>query len=308
MKILVTGGAGTLGSNIVRRFEKEGIEYCILDNFETGSKENLVGIPPHKIIEGSILDQKILKDVFENYVPTHIIHSAASYKDPNDLNKDASVNINGSILLSNFAEQYNVKQIINFQTALCYGIPKKVPVPITSECHPFTSYGMSKYFGEYYLLNSAVNVVSLRLANICSENLAIGPIPTFYNRLKDNKPCFISDSLRDFIDFEDFYRLLLKVLHHPMETNDFFNVSSGVSTHIKEIFDLIKSYLGKEDAFAPIKPIGKDDVFNTTLDPSKTISFFDWEPRVKLKEIISKQLATYDQKPIETIYSHLKNE
>ena len=307
MRILITGGAGTLGSNIAKRFEKEKIDYQILDNFETGSVENLHGVPTTKITEGSILDRALLESLFQKFNPTHIIHAAASYKDPDDFEKDASVNINGSIILAEMAHRYAVKKIINFQTALCYGRPKQVPIPIESDCKPFTSYGISKYFGEYYLQNNSPNVVSLRLANICSEKLAIGPIPTFYNRLKAGKDCFISDTYRDFLDFEDFYNLLIKVLNDQNCTG-VFNVSTGVSTHIKEIFDLIKTYLSLEHIEAPIKPISDDDVFNTTLDPSKTVDHFNWHPKVNLKEIIAKQLASYDKKPIEHIYSHLKNE
>ena len=307
MRILITGGAGTLGSNIANQFEKEKIEYQILDNFETGSIENLHGVPSNKITEGSILDRALLESLFQKFNPTHIIHAAASYKDPEDFEKDANVNIKGSIILAELAHQYAVKKIINFQTALCYGRPKQVPIPIESNCNPFTSYGISKYFGEYYLLNNSPNVVSLRLANICSEKLAIGPIPTFYNRLKAGKECFISDTYRDFLDFDDFYNLLIKVLN-DRDCTGVFNVSTGVSTHIKEIFDLIKTYLSLDHIEAPIKSIGDDDVFNTTLDPSKTISYFNWHPKANLKEIIAKQLSSYDKKPIEHIYSHLKNE
>lgn len=307
MKVLITGGAGTLGSNIAKQFEKEEIEYLILDNFETGSIDNLEQIPKSKIIEGSILDTILLEELFKNFNPTHVIHSAASYKDPSDYNKDAQVNITGSIILTEIAQKYHLEKIINFQTALCYGRPLKVPIPVNSDCKPFTSYGMSKYFGEYYLLNNFSNIVSLRLANICSEKLAIGPIPTFYNRLKAGKNCFISDAYRDFLDFDDFYALLIKILNDK-NSRGVYNVSTGVSTHIKEIFELIKSYLSLNDVKAPIKPIGNDDVFNTTLDPSETISYFDWKPKVKLNEIIAKQLASYDEKPIEQIFSHLKNE
>ena len=307
MRILITGGAGTLGSNIAKQFEKEKIEYQILDNFETGSIENLHGVPSAKITEGSILDRALLESLFQKFNPTHIIHAAASYKDPDDFEKDASVNINGSIILAEMVQRYAVEKIINFQTALCYGRPKQVPIPIESDCKPFTSYGISKYFGEYYLQNNSPNVVSLRLANICSEKLAIGPIPTFYNRLKAGKDCFISDTYRDFLDFDDFYNLLIKILN-DQNCKGVFNVSTGVSTHIKEIFDLIKTYLSLEHIEAPIKPISDDDVFNTTLDPSKTVDYFNWHPKVNLKEIIAKQLASYDKKPIEQIYSHLKNE
>ena len=88
------------------------------------------------------------------------------------------------------SEALNVIKLVNFQTALCYGKPKKVPISINEPISPFTSYGISKTAGEAYLLNAKVDNISLRLANICGPRLAIGPIPTFYKRLKLGQDCF----------------------------------------------------------------------------------------------------------------------
>ena len=168
MKILITGGAGTLGSNIAKRFEKENFSYLILDNFETGTSENISEIPSEKIIEGSILDTELLEKVFEEYSPTHILHSAASYKNPDDFEKDAQVNITGSIILARLAHKYSVQKIINFQTALCYG-QKPLEQPITLE-HPIipsgSSYAITKTTNEQFLELSGIKYVTFRLANV----------------------------------------------------------------------------------------------------------------------------------------------
>lgn len=307
MRVLITGGAGSLGSSIAKKLFVSKIDFLIIDNFETGTRQNLIGIDKNKILEGNILDKDFMSETFKVFQPTHIINSAASYKDPNDYLKDSQVNINGAILLSELAEKYKVSQIINFQTALCYGKTEKTPIKIDTICKPFTSYGISKYFGEYYLLRGKTKVISLRLSNICTESLAIGPIPTFYNRLLENKPCFISDSLRDFLDFEDFYELLFKILNSSIPIDGIFNVSSGISTHISEIFNFIKNYLGKDEIDAPIKKINDDDVYDSTLDSTETQEYFNWNPKINLDQILIKQMAAYDRKPITNIYSHLKN-
>ena len=123
MKIFISGGAGTLGSNIAKKFQEENIEFLIIDNFETSSINNLQGIPSNKIKEGSILDRKLLEEIFQSFKPTHIIHAAASYKDPNDFEKDASVNINGSIIIAEW--QYAVKKIIIFKQRYVMGDQNK---------------------------------------------------------------------------------------------------------------------------------------------------------------------------------------
>ena len=91
-----------------------------------------------------------------------------------------------------------MEKVINFQTSLCFGRPENLPIPSDHPERPFTSYGISKTAGEMYLLQSGLNVISLRLANITGPRLAIGPIPTFYERLRAGKSCFCSDTKRDF--------------------------------------------------------------------------------------------------------------
>ena len=114
-----------------------------------------------------------------------------------------------------------------------------------------------------------IPLVSLRLANICSKNLSIGPIPTFYKRIKENKACFCSEAQRDFLDFDDFYELLKKILFESDQLG-FFNVSTGKGTSIKEVFDTVKVYLGKQELEAELKAINDDDVSIMILDPSET--------------------------------------
>ncbi len=101
-----------------------------------------------------------------------------------------------------------MERLVNFQTALCYGRPDATPIPVTAPTRPFTSYGVSKTAGEHYVLMSGLNAVSLRLGNITGPRLSIGPIPTFYTRLKAGKGCFCSDTTRDFLDMEDFFSFL----------------------------------------------------------------------------------------------------
>jgi nucleoside-diphosphate-sugar epimerase len=140
---------------------------------------------------------------------------------------------------------------------------------------------------------------------VTGPRLAIGPIPTFYKRLKAGQSCFCSDTARDFLDMSDFIAFMDKAIASP-QTTGIFNVSSGEAHTIKEIFDLVCAYLGLGERDVPIVPPASDDVPVVSLDPSKTTAVFGWTPRVSFRDTIEKQLAWYDRYGITDVYSHLK--
>ena len=304
MKILITGGAGTLGSNLVEKFIPAGHEVLVFDNFATGRREVLPEVEGLTIIEGDIADYDLVNAQFRKFKPEIVIHSAAAYMDPNDWVEDTRTNVLGSVNISNAAINHNVSKVINFQTALCYGRPKQVPIKENSGTAPFTSYGISKTAGELYMLNSGLNVISLRLANICGPRLAIGPIPTFYKRLKNGQSCFCSDSVRDFLDMSDFLNLMEEVLRSEIPSG-VYNISTGIGSSIKEVFDEVVSYLGMPNQEVPIVPVGADDVQAMVLDPTLANETFGWTAKVDFKETIKRQLNWYDMYGVSAIYSHL---
>lgn len=190
MRILITGGAGCLGAALVETYLPRGHELLVLDNFATGKREVVPEVPGLLVVAGSVADRALVEDAFGQFAPTHVIHSAAAYKDPNDWREDARTNVEGTINIVEAARRTGVARLINLQTALCYGRPNVVPIPVDHPLTPFTSYGISKTAGEAYVLMSGLPAVSLRLANITGPRLAIGPIPTFYKRLKAGQSCF----------------------------------------------------------------------------------------------------------------------
>ncbi len=306
MKLLITGGAGCLGSNLIEHLIDKTEQIIVIDNFSTGKKEVLpTNLPNLSVYEGSINDIELLKKIFKKYQPSHVIHSAASYKDPDNWIEDVNTNIIGSINVGNLCKEFNVELLINFQTALCYGIPSEIPIPLNHSTFPFTSYGISKTAGESYLLNLDLRVVSLRLANICAPRLSIGPIPTFYQRLKENKDCFCSETVRDFLSIEDFISLI-DILFNTKNERGIFNVSTGKGNSIKEIFDEVVEHLNIDITDVPILPPSEDDVPVVVLDPKETNKILGWEAKVDFKSTIKKQLDWYDKFGVTDIYSHLK--
>ena len=198
-----------------------------------------------------------------------------------------------------------VRRLVNFQTALCYGRPDAVPIPADAPLRPFTSYGVSKTAGEQIMLMSGLNTASLRLANITGPRLAIGPIPTFYQRLKAGKPCFCSDTVRDFLDQEDFLDFLDLALDEAAPQGA-FNVSTGEGRSIKDVFDGVADHLGVAPPPPPITPPGEDDVRAVVLDPSGAAAAFGWTAKRDFDETLRRMLAWYDVHGVTAIFAHLK--
>ena len=160
-------------------------------------------------------------------------------------------------------------RFVNFQTVLCYGRAAQSPIPVDHPLTPFTSYAISKVAGEQYLAASDLSWISLRLANVTGPRLAIGPIPTFYKRLKAQQPCFCTDAIRDFLDMSDF----VSAVDLAMTKTDvvgMFNVATGRGRSIKEIYDVVRKHLGlAPDPVVKIVPVGSDDVRELVPDPTE---------------------------------------
>jgi len=304
-RILITGGAGCLGSNLIEHWLPAGHQIHVIDNFATGKREVVPPVAGMTLTTGSVADAALIDRVVAEFRPEIVVHSAASYKDPLDWREDVATNVLGSVNIARAAASAGVKRIVNFQTALCYGRTEVVPIPPSHPTRPFTSYGISKTAGEQYLLSCGLPVVSLRIANVTGPRLAIGPIPTFYKRLKAGQSCFCSDTVRDFLDMSDFLSLMDLVIAADAPTG-VFNASTGDGHSIKEVFDAVSAYLSITPSGAvPVVPAGDDDVRVVVLDASATERAFGWRAGVGFAETIARQLQWYDRHGVTDVYSHL---
>lgn len=293
-----------MGSNLIEHWLPQGHEIYVIDNFATGKRAVLPPLAGLTVQEGTIADADLVRLCFRQFKPSMVVHSAAAYKDPGNWSEDIATNVQGSINVAKAALESGIEGFVNFQTALCYGRPEQVPIPIGHRLAPFTSYGISKTAGEQYLLNSGLPVVSLRLANICGPRLAIGPIPTFYQRLKAGKNCFCSDTIRDFLDMADFLVLMDQWLVGT-DVRGVLNVSTGEGRSIKQVFDAVVRYLGITPPEVPIVPPGVDDVPAVVLDPAETTRALGWRAQVSFEETIQRQLRWYDAHGVTDVHSHL---
>ena len=304
-RVYITGGAGCLGVSIAQRLISLEVDLFIIDNYETGIRDNIPTSANVTILDGDIRNADIVSKSVRDFDPEIVIHAAASYNDPNNPQKDLSTNVGGMLNLIDAVEKSNVRRFINFQTALCYGRPKSVPIHRDDPTSPFTSYGITKTAAEQFLLSSGIPAISLRLANICGPGLAIGPIPTFYKRIKEGKDCFCTDSVRDFLESEDFLALC-ELIIAGKGRNGIYNVSTGKGSSIKEVYEAVCMELGVDKADVSVVPVQDDDVQEVVLDSEETYQDFSWKPRFGFREIISRQVDWYNRNGIGKINSHLK--
>jgi nucleoside-diphosphate-sugar epimerase len=306
VRLLITGGAGCLGSNLIDEYLAQGDEILVIDNFATGSHEALAASSRLEIVDGTVADRRLVDAAFTRFAPTHVIHSAASYKDPDDWREDVATNVTGTINTIEAARDAGVERFVYLQTALCYGRPERVPIPVDHPTRPFTSYGISKTAGEAYLAVSDLPWVSLRLANITGPRLAIGPIPTFYKRLNSGQKCFCTNTIRDFLDISDFLALMRIILRVDAPTG-IFNVSTGEGHTIAEVFNTIAACLGITlPEPVPVVPPAADDIPAVVLDPSRTRAALGWKAELSLSESIARMVRWYDTHGVPVIHSHLR--
>ncbi len=179
MNILITGGAGFIGSHLADRLLARGDKVTVIDNYSTGRRDNLTPNPCLQIFEGSVADPVLVEKAFVHAAPEVVIHAAASYKDPDAWVEDATTNAVGTAIVMKACQKANVKRVIYFQTSLCYGL-KPIEQPITLN-HPIistgSSYAISKTAGEQYVMLSGLNWISFRLANAYGPRNLSGPLP-----------------------------------------------------------------------------------------------------------------------------------
>jgi len=302
MRILITGGAGFIGSHLADRLLYRRNEVFIIDNFITGRKENL----PDKadFTEGSVACTKVCPLLFERVKPDVVVHAAASYKDPDDWYMDAVVNTVGTTMVVKECIKHDVKRFVYFQTSLCYGkYPIEQPITLDHPIKPVNSYAISKTAGEQYIEFSGMDFVSFRLANAYGPRNLSGPPPTFYSRLSRKKPCFVVNTRRDFIFIDDLIDIVEKSINGI--GSKFYHVSTGRDYSIKEIYEAVADAMSL-NVKAEERERNEDDVASILLDPSKTLKDFGMIPTYPLKKGIKKAVKWYEENGVGETYTHLK--
>jgi UDP-glucose 4-epimerase len=307
MRILITGGAGFIGSNLADRLLERGDEVLVIDNYATGRRENLEVHPSLTCVEGTIVDAGLVDRVFADFRPEQVVHAAASYKDPDNWQEDVLTNTLGTVNVVRASQREAVARLLYFQTALCYGSrPLEQPITLAHPIRPESSYSISKTAGEQYIELSGIEFLSFRLANAYGPRNISGPLPTFYQRLTTGKRCFVMNTRRDFVYIDDLLDVVLKAIDGAGDRG-YYHVSSGGDYAIKELFDETVRALGIElDEAVEVRERSPDDVFSILLDPAKTNQDFAWRVTTPLADGVARTIESYGPYGIAETYTHLK--
>lgn len=293
MRVLVTGGAGFIGSHIVDALVEAGHHVVVVDNLHTGKRENVN--PRAAFYQLDIRDAQGLARVLERERPEAISHQAAladvrgSLEDPVTY---AEVNVIGSIVLLELARKHGTRKVLYASTGgAVYGEPQFLPVTENHPVNPLDPYGASKHAVEHYLFlyrhNYGLDYASLRYPNVYGPRQdpfgEAGVVAIFSGRMLGNQLCTINGDgtqQRDFVYVGDIAKANLLALEHG---SGIFNIGSGIGTDINTVFALLKEAVGysQEAVHGPAK---QGEVYRTYLDATRAGSELGWAPAVDVAE------------------------
>ena len=310
MKILVTGGCGQIGSRITEMLLDRGDQVLVIENFATGRREHLPDKHPElTLVEGTIADKELVDKLTSQFGPDAIVHTAASYKDPDDWYNDTLTNCVGGANLVRAALENDVGRFIYFQTALCYGV-KPLEQPITLN-HPKlpanSSYAISKTAAEDYIEISGLDYVTFRLANVIGPRNVSGPLPIFYQRITEGKKCFVTTARRDFVFVGDLAKAVIRAIDGT--GSGAYHFSSGADVAIKELYDAVVKAMELDEYPEPeVRDIGPDDAPSILLDPTRTFEDFGEMEFTPLEETARAGVEYFREFGATGGYTHLKHE
>ena len=302
MKILVTGGAGFIGSHIAEYLVQRGDDVTVLDNLITGSKENLTKISDKiNFVNGDIRDHKLLEKLVSD--TTGVFHEAALASVQQSFSmKDEyiDVNVSGTENIFKLAKEYGFK-IVYASSSSVYGNPKKIPVKEDDERKPINPYAKTKLDGEDLAKKYSeigVKVIGLRYFNVFGKRQSkeyAGVIKLFLQRIQQKKsPKINGDGLqtRDFVHIDDVVKA--NVLAMDSDINHrFLNVGSGLPTSVLDLANLIIEISGL--SLEPIHgPELSGDVKATQSDIELIRKLLNWEPKMKLDVWLTKIISNND--------------
>lgn len=298
MKALVTGGAGFIGSHIVDALVARGDKVFVLDNFSTGSRDNI----PHgvSIIESDIRDKDILKHAMRDI--DAVFHLAAAISVPESISKPhlyEDINVNGTLNIIHAARKSGVRRIVFSSSAAVYGDTEELPVKENTPLAPQSPYAVNKYAGECYLnifQNEKFSCVSLRYFNVFGprqkfDSPYAAVIPIFMSRILNNKPLTVfgdGSFTRDFIYVDD---IVAANIHALTCSPGVYNIGTGKSLSIGETAAKIAE-LTTPSAVIEYTDARDGDIAHSYADISR-ICATGWKPEVSFDTALKKTWEFY---------------
>jgi nucleoside-diphosphate-sugar epimerase len=295
-RFLVTGGAGFIGSSLVRALSDRGDQVRVVDNFSTGKRENLAGIPQVEIFDGDIRDADLLARAVEGV--TVIFHEAAIPSVPRSIAEPLAtndVNVAGTLNVLMAARAAGVRRVVYAGSSSAYGDTPTLPKVETMSPAPLSPYGVSKLAGEYYCRSFhsvfGMETVCLRYFNVfgphqdpLSQYAAV--IPRFVTAALHGQSARIygdGNQSRDFCFIDNVVRANLLAAEAPGASGQVFNIACGVASSLNDVLGLLDQAVGRkvqrlyEEARA-------GDVMHSLADISAARAVLKYEPAVDFAE------------------------
>jgi len=296
MRILVTGGAGFIGSHIVDHYLAAGHEVAVVDNlWEHGGGKEVNINPQARIYRADITDEAGIERIFNEVRPEIVNHHAAqasvaiSTRDPL---LDARVNVSGLLNVLTNCTRSGTKKIIFASSGATYGTPDEVPVSEETPQRPESPYGITKLVAEYYLRYwyeaNGLRYTALRYGNVYGPrqdpNGEAGVIAIFAKHILAHEPVRIDwdgEQQKDYVYAGDVARANLLALDHG--DNNIFCIATGKGTSVNEIYRALTKSIGHEVEIvrAPKRP---GDIHLIYFDCSKAERLLGWKAQVSLEE------------------------
>ena len=309
-EILVTGGAGFIGSHIVDWLLDEGFKVRVLDNLSTGEKKNLAQHQNNKsfqFIEGDIRNFDLVKNTVKGV--DAVFHEAAlvsvtrSVENPLLSNE---VNITGTVNLLKACVDAHVKRFVYASSCAVYGDTETLPNHENLAPKPLSPYAADKVAAENYAKVFhkvyGLETVSLRYFNVYGPRQKYGPysgvISIFINRLLENKPpiiCGDGKQTRDFINVKDVVEANMLALSKQKVAGEVFNISTGEATTLNKLAETVQKIMDKTD----LKPVHAEprpgDIKHSYGDINKAKRNLEYTPKVQLEEGLSELVEWYSK-------------
>lgn len=300
MKILVTGAAGFIGSQIADAFIADGHDVCIIDNLSTGNENNIN--PKAHFFKCDICSPDVIK-IFEKENFEVVNHHAAQIdvrKSVSDPIFDANVNILGTINLLQSCIKTGVKKIMFASTGgAVYGEQQYFPADENHPTNPVSPYGITKLTTEKYLffykIEYGLNFTILRYANVYGPRQnplgEAGVVSIFTNKLLKNENPIINgngEQTRDYVFVEDVVKA--NVLNLNNESSDIFNIGTGIETSVNELFAKLNQ-ISEGSAQEKHGPAAKGEQLRSVITSEKLYKKFEWKPSIRINEGLK---ITYD--------------
>jgi UDP-glucose 4-epimerase len=305
MKVLVTGGAGFIGSHVVDRLVEEGHDVVVVDNLSTGKRKRVNRAASLYKLD---IQSWRLERVFRNERPNIVIHLAAQVsvrRSVDDPVFDAQVNVLGTLNVLQQAVKHGARKVVfSSSGGAIYGEQEIYPAPESHPTNPLSPYGISKLCGEHYLSYfqriSGIQAVSLRYANVYGPRQdpegEAGVVAIFIQRMLNNEQPIINGNgrqTRDFVFVDDVVEANLAAM--GQDAQGVYNVGTGTETSINELFRMLADLTGSscKEVHGPAKA---GEQMRSVVDASKIKQELGWDSRVDLAEGLKKTVAYFREK------------